>query len=289
MRSPLHAVFRAISGTRAALVAGAVLLLAVPAMSLIAPAPPAAANGIVVGGSPTSTDDQPWAVALGSRSRFGTQRSGQFCGGVAVGPHTVLTAAHCFGSEVIGVSDWRQLTDLRVIEGRTDLSGAGGQELPLSEVWVNPDFDPVTNSGDLAVITLGQDLPAGTAIAMAQPSDTEDYRPGTQARVYGWGDTTGEADYASQLRVASVTVMSDGDCEKAYPGSADGTYLPATMMCAGADGGGKDACQGDSGGPLVVADRLVGLVSWGSGCAQAAFPGVYTRVSAMAGLVAQHL
>lgn len=274
--------FRAVTAAVLAVLPAALLPLA-------GPAAPAAANGVIVGGIQTTTDQQPWVVALSSRSRFGSARSGQFCAGVAVGPRTVVTAAHCFGQEALGVSDWKQLTDLRVIEGRTDLSGSAGEELKLSDVWVNPAFDSSTNAGDVAVITLDQVLPAGASIAMAQPSDTALYKAGTQAQVYGWGDTTGRGDYPNALRTATVSVFADTDCQKAYPGSTDGTYLKATMMCAGVQGGGRDACQGDSGGPLVVSDRVVGLVSWGSGCALAAYPGVYTRVSAVAALVAQHM
>lgn len=275
--------------TARTVIASIVALLPAVGVPLAFPATPAAANGVVVGGTPTTTDQQPWVVALSARSRFGSGRSGQFCGGVAVGPRTVVTAAHCMGSEALGVDDWRKVPDLRVVQGRTDLSGTAGEELGLSDVWVDPAFDPATNANDVAVITLDQALPGGTTLPMAQRSDTADYRAGTQARVYGWGDTTGHGDYPTALRTAPVTIFADTVCEQAYPGGSVGTYQPASMVCAGAKEGGRDACQGDSGGPLVVGGRLVGLVSWGNGCAQAAYPGVYTRVSAVESLVAQHM
>jgi hypothetical protein len=52
------------------------------------------------------------------------------------------------------------------------------------------------------------------------------------------------------------------------------------MVCAG--NGTADTCQGDSGGPLMVFDGvalvLVGVTSWGFGCNDPDYPGVYTRI-----------
>ncbi|GGP95484.1 trypsin-like serine protease [Streptomyces sp. MMS20-AI2-20] len=257
----------------------ALLLTFVAAGTVIplASAAPVAADSIVVGGFPVDVSQSPYTVALSSRDRFGGTRAGQFCGGVAVGRTTVLTAAHCMDPEVLGASPER-VRDLRVIAGRTELLAEDGQEVAVRKVWVNPRYDGATNSGDFAVLSLAEPLPAASVIGMAGAGDPA-YRAGTAATVYGWGDTTGSGSYAGSLHGARVRVQPDALCEKAYPGGSDGTYRAGTMLCAGEVAGGRDACQGDSGGPLVAQGRLIGLVSWGAGCGWAGSPGVYTRIS----------
>ncbi|MFJ3586576.1 serine protease [Streptomyces sp. NPDC090127] len=242
-----------------------------------AAAAPAAADSVVVGGQPAEALEAPWAVALSSRDRFGGTRAGQFCGGVVVAPTRVLTAAHCMGREVLGGAP-AELPDLKVIAGRSVLVGQDGHEVRVSGTWVSPDYDPTANTNDLAVLTLESPLPQSYVIRTAVRGDTAE-APGTAADVYGWGDTTGNGSYASALRSARVQVLSDASCRRAYPGGFGAAYSAGTMLCAGDPRGGRDACQGDSGGPLVAQGRLIGLVSWGSGCGEPESPGVYTRVS----------
>ncbi|MGW2049058.1 serine protease [Streptomyces sp. NPDC001858] len=254
------------------------LILVAAAVAIpLASAAPAASDGVVVGGLPVDVAQSPWAVALSSRDRFGGMRSGQFCGGVAVGPSTVLTAAHCLAEDVLGGPPG-QVADLKVVAGRTDLYSDAGQEVSVRSVWVNPGYDSASNAGDFAVLTLAGSLPAAAVIGMAAAGDAA-YEPGSDAVVYGWGDITGFGAYAHSLRAARVHVLADALCEQAYPASADGMYIARSMVCAGEERGGRDACQGDSGGPLVAQGRLIGLVSWGSGCGRPGSPGVYTRVS----------
>ncbi|SCK50055.1 trypsin-like serine protease [Streptomyces sp. WMMB 322] len=253
----------------------------------LVPAPQAhARDRAVVGGRPVEAAEHPWVVALSSRDRFGNSRSGQFCGGALVGARTVITAAHCLSREVLGVAHG-DVDDLHVISGRNDLGTSTGREVKVRKKWINPGYDAATNAGDIAVLTLSEPLPAGSTIPMASGSDTG-YTAGSAAEVYGWGDMSGNGDYGPRLRVAEVDMMDDSACARAYPSGSEGVFDAASMVCAGVAEGGRDACQGDSGGPLVVNGRVVGLVSWGAGCGEEGRPGVYTRVSSVAGLVREH-
>jgi len=71
-----------------------------------------------------------------------------------------------------------------------------------------------------------------------------------------------------------VPVTSNAVCSDAYF-----EYDSSAHVCAGFPQGGVDTCQGDSGGPLVAGGKLIGITSWGAGCARAGFPGVYARVA----------
>nr|CAD7586767.1 unnamed protein product [Timema genevievae] len=80
----------------------------------------------------------------------------------------------------------------------------------------------------------------------------------------------------SNLQRVDLTVITPQQCEESL--SPIGIH-EETMLCTWFPGGGKDACQGDSGGPLVHDNVLVGIVSWGIGCARAGNAGVFTKVS----------
>merc|ERR1712037_894730 len=95
--------------------------------------------------------------------------------------------------------------------------------------------------------------------------------------VTGWGTLSSGGSQPTVLQEVDVTVTTNTACKNAYGSS----MITANMICA-ADSG-KDSCQGDSGGPMIAPENgrqaLIGVVSWGYGCAMEAYPGVYARVT----------
>jgi len=79
----------------------------------------------------------------------------------------------------------------------------------------------------------------------------------------------------------NVDYVKQDECDRNYAQLEryERGSITANMMCA-ADVN-EDSCQGDSGGPLYDSDSdtLVGIVSWGAGCALYGFAGVYSRIS----------
>lgn len=219
----------------------------------------AGATPLVVGGQDADIADHPFAVALV------TLDGQQFCGGSLVAPNKVLTAAHC--------TDGSQPEEINVVSGRTELSSQEGAVTAVTDIWVHPQYQTPTAGYDVSVLTLESSVEQ-SPIELAGPDDPG-YQPGGEATVLGWGLTSEGGSPSDHLQRATVPVVSDSDCSDAYQ-----EYSPDSMVCAGYPEGGVDACQGDSGGPLVVDGKLVGVTSWGNGCARPGYPGVYARVGA---------
>ena len=100
---------------------------------------------------------------------------------------------------------------------------------------------------------------------------------GTMCVTTGWGNTMSSND-GTRLQAVNLPILMDSNCDWKNSNRSSLHYDPDTMICAGYIEGGKDSCQGDGGGPLICNGELQGIVSWGIGCAEKGYPGVYTRV-----------
>ena len=193
------------------------------------------------------------------------------CGGAFVAPRLVVTAAHCT------VFPKKQM---RVRPGVDNLNPQHAPLIPVEAIIVHPDYDATTMQNDIALLVLGP-LPEGTPEITPIALNRDDAFPVDVVTVIGRGNTSSYGFLFDDIaRQVDVRVIPQADCAAAY----DSTMIGEGQICAGdLISGVYDSCQGDSGGPLIAerdgAKALVGVVSWGAGCAQAKNPGVYTRVS----------
>lgn len=214
----------------------------------------------IVGGQRADITEHSYTVFLATMDGF------QYCGGALVARDKVVTAAHC----AVG----KEPSEIVVVGGRADKQSTKGLAVPVSDIWVHPGFTDIRSGADISVLTLGYPLPYEN-IALAGAEDTPLYRPGVVGLVLGWGRTSAGGEPSRYLMKAGVPLLADDDCRAAYP-----SVQPESMVCAGVPQGGVDTCQGDSGGPMVAGKVLIGITSWGEGCAEPGHPGVYTRVAA---------
>lgn len=234
---------------------------------------PAADDGIevttqeIIGGTSTTIAEHPWQVALTTNG--GTQ----FCGGSILNSRWVITAQHCIDEGN---------ANMRVVAGITQLSQQStGQIRAIDAVANFPGFVDVETGGDVALLHLATALdlsgPNARAIPLLKPTEAADgaTAPGALSTITGWGATS-SASSSNTLQRADVALISNAQAEAAYGITIDGEQI-------GAAAPGKDACTRDGGGPLSVVvggvRKLAGVISWGFGCADPSFPGMYARTS----------
>ncbi|MCP4326304.1 MAG: trypsin-like serine protease [Alteromonadales bacterium] len=227
----------------------------------------------IVGGQESVEGNWPWMVNVSV--------GGSFCGGTLIDKSIVLTAAHCLFD-----SNYNQLSISDVLLSVGEYNKQANPTTPITSIYIHSDYDPTdsTSSNDIALLRLASPITNITPISLLDITTTTNaISLESYATAIGWGSTVGynpgqtvTPAYPDILREVEVPLQTDDICAQNLD-----SYNSTTMICAGETG--KDACQGDSGGPLVYNDggswKQIGIVSWGSGCASAGNPGVYTRLA----------
>ena len=207
-------------------------------------------------------------------------------------PRVAVTAAHC----VVDGDGWLISTEfLTVKSGAISFDHPDTRSQKVLHIEAHPGYGP-NEENDIALLVLGPpeggdeagefaDGKGRTLILPTLPQG-EDYQlSNVPLDVLGWGRTAEGGQMSDDLRMVRVPFSDQADCEASY--SKVGFALDTTGFCAGFRTGGFDSCQGDSGGGVVYRPRspdgrlrpgpgiLVGVVSWGEGCARYGLPGIY--------------
>ncbi|XP_031962864.1 acrosin-like [Corvus moneduloides] len=226
-----------------------------------------------VGGTGVHPGAWPGIVSIQATLENGTWH---MCSGALIHPQWVLTVAHCFFRPG-DISRWE------VVIGATDLTQPGPEvELRhIRRLLVHQHYVATAARNNIALLELAQPVECSDYIQLACVPDSSLAVPELKTcYIAGWRAAPGSAPGPRlALQEAKVRLMDAQLCNSSrwYGGA-----LHPQDLCAGYPRGGIDTCQGDSGGPLVCKDNvgdyfwLVGLASWGRGCAGAKRPGIFT-------------
>ncbi|XP_006178431.1 coagulation factor XI isoform X1 [Camelus ferus] len=224
----------------------------------------------IVGGTESVHGEWPWQITLHITSP--TQR--HLCGGSIIGNQWILTAAHCF-NEVESPKVLRVYSGiLNQSEIKEDTSFFGVQE-----IIIHDHYEMAESGYDIALLKLETTMNyTDFQRPICLPSKGDRNVMYTDCWVTGWGYRKLRDRIQNTLQKAKIPLVTNEECQAGYRGHK----ITKKMICAGYKEGGKDACKGDSGGPLSCKHKevwhLVGITSWGEGCAQRERPGVYTNV-----------
>nr|XP_039272153.1 transmembrane protease serine 12-like [Styela clava] len=224
----------------------------------------------ILGGYVAERDSWPWMIHI-------VPYGNAVCAAVLINKEYALTVAHC----VFRYSAKRMTMTIGLNNVKNPAT-KWTTWAQLKKNIIHPDFRYSPRLvQDIAVMQFQKPISYSNNIHPICLPHGEDPPVGSKCVVAGWGSTVFRGYASKRLRAAQVFILDPEVCAKAY----GPTFNTEKMICAGHMNGKADSCQGDSGGPLMCQRcsscqwYVAGLVSYGRGCGQPGYPGIYTRVS----------